>query len=101
MTTIHMYKNHPNKDKIKFVVLPIAREIMHTTNDIAIDCHELMDRFGEGKPDACGIKFDFSKLFVYGIPSLWQVYTVCNTEKQKLLLDQVKITNADAGHEVP
>lgn len=70
-TTIHMFKNHPNKDNMHFVVLPIVREVMHTTNDIAMDCFEMMEKFGEGKPAACGIKFDFSRLFLYGIPSLW------------------------------
>merc|ERR1740130_1983674 len=28
-TTIHMFKNHPSKDKIKFKVLPIVREILN------------------------------------------------------------------------
>lgn len=30
MTAINMYCNHPNKDNINFVVLPIVREIIHT-----------------------------------------------------------------------
>jgi len=47
-TTIHMYKNHPNKDKIHFVVLPIVREYLHTTSDVAIDCGELMEKYAEG-----------------------------------------------------
>jgi broad specificity phosphatase PhoE len=47
MTTIHMFKNHPNKDNIKFIVLPIAREVLHTTNDIAIDPRELIAKFAE------------------------------------------------------
>jgi len=48
MTTIHMFKNHPNKENIKFVVLPIAREVLHTTNDIAMDCEELIKMYSEG-----------------------------------------------------
>jgi broad specificity phosphatase PhoE len=71
MTTIHMFKNHPDKANIKFVVLPIAREVLHTTNDIAMDCHEMIEKYSEGKPEACGLKFDFSRLFLYGIPQLW------------------------------
>jgi len=71
MTTIHMFKNHPNKANIKFVVLPIAREVLHTTNDIAMDCTEMIEKYGEGKPEACGLNFDFSRLFIYGIPQLW------------------------------
>ena len=71
MTTIHMFKNHPNKDNIKFIVLPIIREVLHTTCDIAIDCTEMMKKFADGQPGNCGIKFDFSHMFLYGIPELW------------------------------
>lgn len=48
MTTIHMFKNHPDKDNIKFIVLPVVREVLHTTNDIAIDCDELMAKYADG-----------------------------------------------------
>jgi hypothetical protein len=71
MTTVHMFKNHPNKANIKFVVLPIVREVLHTTCDVAIDCEELMVKFGENTPAACGLNFDFSRMFLYGIPQLW------------------------------
>ena len=80
-TTVHMFKDHPNKDNIHFIVLPTVREVLHTVCDIAIDCFEMMDKFGEGKPDAGGIKFDFSHLFQYGIPELWQIYTLANVQK--------------------
>lgn len=63
-----MFKNHANKDKIRFVVLPMVSEILFTSSDIAMDCYELMDKYGEGKAAACGIKLDFSRLFAYGIP---------------------------------
>jgi len=71
MTTIHMFKNHPNKNQMKFIVLPIAREILHTTNDIAIPVRELIEKYKCGSPFCHGINFDFSRLFLYGIPSLW------------------------------
>ena len=71
MTTIHMFKNHPNKENIKFVVLPCIREVYYTTNDIAMDCFEMMEKFGEDKEITCGIKFDFSNFFMYGTPDLW------------------------------
>jgi len=78
MTTINMFKNHPKKDQIEFKVLPIVREIMWTTNDIAMDCDELMAKYADGKPGNFGIKFDWSKFYDYGIPQLWQVYTLSN-----------------------
>lgn len=68
MTTVHMFKNHPNKDKIHFVVLPIVREVLHTTCDIAMDSQEMMAKFAEGSEAAGGIKFDFSRMYLYGIP---------------------------------
>jgi hypothetical protein len=36
-TTALMFQNHPNKSKILFIVLPLAREWLHTFPDIAID----------------------------------------------------------------
>jgi len=71
MTTIHMFKNYPNKDKIQFIVLPIAREVLHTTNDIAMDPEELVKLYGPGQEASCGLNFDFSRLFLYGLPQLW------------------------------
>ena len=101
MTTIHMFKNHPNKENIKFVVLPFMREVYHTTNDIAIDCFEMMDKFGEGKEAACGLNFDFSNMFMYGVPELWQTYTIADVEKQKMLLNEMKQVNPEPVWEAP
>ena len=81
MTTTNLYCNHPNKDKIKFIVLPIAREILHTMCDLSINPYELMEIYGEGKKDALGIKFDFSMLFNYGSPELWQIHCLTNKKK--------------------
>jgi S-ribosylhomocysteine lyase LuxS involved in autoinducer biosynthesis len=36
-TCIHLFKNHPNKQDIRFIVLPIIREVLETSNDIAHD----------------------------------------------------------------
>jgi len=47
-TTVHMFKNHPNKDNIKFVVLPMVREVLHTVCDIANDIYDTMEKYGEG-----------------------------------------------------
>ena len=60
MTTVNMFCNHPDKASIKFVVLPIVREILHTMNDLCMDYNKLIDIYGPGKPEAKGVKFDFS-----------------------------------------
>ena len=41
MTTIHTFKNHPNKENIKFIVLPLAREILNATCDIPMNFNDL------------------------------------------------------------
>ena len=35
MTAVHMFKNHPNKKKIKFIILPAAKEGLHLCNDVS------------------------------------------------------------------
>ena len=48
--------------------MPIVREILHNSNDVAMDFSDLIVKYGEGAPTACGIKFDFSRFYMYGIP---------------------------------
>ena len=71
MTTVNMFCNHPNKDEIKFIVLPMCREIIHTMNDLCMDAFELIEKYGPGKPASKGIQFDFSMILAYGVPQLW------------------------------
>jgi len=78
-----MFKNHPNKENITLVVAPIMREIMHTANDIPADYDFVMERYGEGKPDAHGLKFDFSMFFLFGRPQLWTIYVLSTIAKQR------------------
>jgi broad specificity phosphatase PhoE len=33
MTAVELFKEHPNKDNIKFVVYPLAKESAHLCND--------------------------------------------------------------------
>ena len=68
MTAIHMFKEHPNKGGIQFIVLPLVTEVIQYMSDTCIDCFELIEKFGEGKDITEGIKFDFSMLYNYKIP---------------------------------
>ena len=70
-TTIHMFKNHPNKSNIKFMVLPLLREIMIAKDDIAVDANSLIQEFSSSKYKSYGINFDFSQLEAHGKPELW------------------------------
>ena len=68
MTTINMFKNHPNKGTMKFVVIPVVREMMKFMNDVAMDINVLVQKFAPGNDICEGIHFDFSACFVFGIP---------------------------------
>ena len=85
-----MFKNHPNKDKIRFIVLPIAREILSSTNDIAMHYSELIEMYGHGQDVTCGINFDFSNFNQFGKPELWQIYTIANFKKQKEVMSLIE-----------
>jgi len=43
-----MFKGHPNKANIRFVVEPWIHEILHTMNDIPMDVMELMQKYASG-----------------------------------------------------
>ena len=43
-----MFKNHPNKEKIRFVVIPVVREVLHTINDMCMDVNEMIKKYGHG-----------------------------------------------------
>ena len=36
-TTVELFAEHPRLEEIKFVVLPLAREILSNINDICVD----------------------------------------------------------------
>ncbi len=90
-TCIHLFKNHPNKSNIHFVVLPIIREVLETSNDIALDIDLIVEKYSSGKEICQGINFDFSLNMLIGQPKLWQIYTLANLQKQKDLILSLKI----------
>ena len=77
-TAIHMFKNHPNLAKIRFIVVPLVHEIMHTCNDMHMDAYELIDKYSAGKEVCQGLNFDFSMILGSGAPNLWAVHTLTN-----------------------
>jgi len=40
-----MFKSHPNKEKITFIVLPLIHEVIHTSNDIPADIKLVIDKY--------------------------------------------------------
>ena len=71
MTTINMFKNHPNRSKIKFIVLPLIREVFFANGDIAMDHRKLIEKYGHGSELTHGIEFDFSALLNCEEPHIW------------------------------
>lgn len=89
-TVIHMFSSHPNLSNIKFLVVPQAHEVMHTSNDVPIDVAEVIQTYAPGETICQGVKFDFSWLLHYGQPQLWSVMSLYNVEKQKFVLSKLK-----------
>ena len=55
-----MFETHPNKEKITFVALPIAHEILHSSGDISADINVVLEKYAPGQPICKGLRFDFS-----------------------------------------
>jgi hypothetical protein len=55
-----MFKDHPNKSTITFIVLPIVRELLHTSNDMPADIWMVIKKYAAGEPICEGLLFDFS-----------------------------------------
>lgn len=89
-TCIHLFKNHPNKKDIRFIVLPVAREVLETSNDIAHHIDEIIEKYAPDQELCQGITFDFSLNLLHGQPRLWQIYTIANLKKQKDLVLSLK-----------
>jgi len=85
-TCVHLFKSHPNLSNIKFVVVPILREVLESSSDIAMDMEEMMERFSSGTE---GIRFDFSYLMLQGAPELWQVGTLTSVQKQAEVMQDI------------
>ena len=92
-----MFKTHPIKADMRFIILPVVREVLATSNDIAHDIDIIMSKYG--MPELCeGIRFDFSLSLLHGQPKLWQIYTLANLEKQKNII--LNLTADDKGEPI-
>ena len=92
MTTIHMFKNHPNKDKIHFVVLPIAAEIMRAPSDSPMSIYDLREKYKNGNPNLHGLILDWSLIFSgFGNPELWRINILTDLARQKMVYDKLQM----------
>jgi hypothetical protein len=80
-TVIHIFKNHPNKAKIKFIVVPSAKEGLHLCNDKQ-GTYQRLRRIIDPLLKEHGFTFDFSMMFAaFGIPDLAQVNITTTVER--------------------
>lgn len=94
MTALHLFKEHPQKDKITFVVLPVVKECLHLCNDICGPYERIFEAFSD--PAKCeGIAFDFSMYHLYGRQSTWQFSLVPDVEMLKKSFSTIKMDEVD------
>lgn len=75
-TTIHTFKNHPNRDKIKFIVLPNIKEGLDLNNDVLVTYSTLRRRIDPLLIEH-NLNFDFSLMFSgFGLSELAQVNVI-------------------------
>ena len=72
-TAIHIFKNHPFKDRIKFIVLPSVKEGLNLCNDKQ-GTAERMRKLVDPLLREHSLTFDFSLMYsCFGVPDLAQV----------------------------
>ena len=70
MTTVQMFKKHPNREKIDFKVLPNAKENTHVSNDMCKALNETFQEFSDPAKNY-GMHFDFSLMHCFGREASW------------------------------
>lgn len=73
------------------MVLPIVREVLETSNDVCLDIDLTIAKYAPGQPICEGLNFNFAMLYLYGIPKLWQIFTISNLAKQKEIIQSLKL----------
>eukprot|EP00347_Sterkiella_histriomuscorum_P002542 403367749 len=108
MTAINILKSYQplssddklqSQTKIKLILLPLAKEILNNSNDLACSHEELRQFCNEKQLQNPQFEFDFSQFEQfqneYGVDS-WYYQILTNSEKKQMLLDQIRDTNTDA-----
>jgi hypothetical protein len=69
-TAIHIFKSHPNKKIIKFIVLPSIKEGLNLCNDKQ-GTYARLRRLIDPLLESSGLNFDFSMMFsAFGLPDM-------------------------------
>ena len=74
MTATELFKNHPNKSNIRFVIMPLAKESAHLCNDFMKGPfkNQIWEKYSD-PAKVHGLKFDFQYMFgAFGCESTLQ-----------------------------
>ena len=70
-TAYHVYKKHPNFDKIRFILMPTIKESLNTSSDFPSDVDEIISEFKEFLPHLdCSLIDDYKDRKHYFIEDL-------------------------------
>lgn len=78
-----MFADHPNKEKIKFILTPIIKEGLNASNDLTHSVEYLSSLFGDhNKKKNLDITFDFSMMRsgVFGDFKIWNANVLTELE---------------------
>ncbi|CAD7961538.1 unnamed protein product [Amoebophrya sp. A120] len=86
-----LFKNHPGREKIKFVVLPMIREWVRYTDGIPCDyAQRLKFLFSSKTKNQCDLDFDFSLLEEDLLEkNYWILRSLLNGEKREMLEKEI------------
>ena len=79
LTAIHLFKNHPQKGEIKFVLVPLLKESLDSTYSTNKRLDKLKETI-EPLIKEHGLNFDYSMMSMFGIQDLYQVAFLCDIE---------------------
>ena len=88
-TSVHVFKNHPHKERIRFVVLPLVKEGLNCCND-KCGTLERMRRIVDPLINEHGLNFDFSMMHTFGVPDLVQVNVAVDLERVQQIYSYVE-----------
>jgi len=93
-TSYYLFETHPNRTNIRFIVLPLVRECLDTSNDIPNGTTTtLLEEFSNKN----GVAYDFSLIKSLKVPELW-TYEVLTDESKKKSLYERTVKKSDGTY---
>mmetsp|Transcript_16601 Transcript_16601/g.28269 ORF Transcript_16601/g.28269 Transcript_16601/m.28269 type:complete len:101 (+) Transcript_16601:332-634(+) len=87
-TTVGLFREHPNKHAIRFILQPLCKESLYMNNDLMQGPfkQQIYDIYSnKDHPATGGLHFDFTYVFgAYGCESTMQFSALADVERLKL-----------------